>query len=335
MERTSMRPGELAPIFLLILFMVVLTYGSTTSPSLAQNGINERRYIVAASRDTYEEAKDILNIFKPNFPTAGLLISPNGKYAIILGRINDDRNPDAFLNDLKNKNLIPQDSFLTSGVGYGSPETASSSIAQSNIYTNQMKYCDQLTSDPLDTYRVGPGVRQIDTVRATAACEAAIREAPGHPRMLYQLARVYAQAGRNNDAAVLLKKAAALNYPAASGLLAMMSSQFNQSSAETLKWIAKGISEDKNNCSATVSAARFFGQDTMDLRHQILARIILDRVVEICPSSPPYGGQWRSMINMSEVTIATLGVINYTTERYNICCPVSEAFCSLIEVPLC
>jgi TPR repeat protein len=51
--------------------------------------------------------------------------------------------------------------------------------------------CDWEVAHPSDPYRVGPGVssKAVDTLRAIAACEQAVKEDPAEPRFHYQLGR--------------------------------------------------------------------------------------------------------------------------------------------------
>jgi TPR repeat protein len=51
--------------------------------------------------------------------------------------------------------------------------------------------CDWEAAHPSDPYHVGPGVssKAVDTVRAIAACEQAVKDDPAEPRFHYQLGR--------------------------------------------------------------------------------------------------------------------------------------------------
>ncbi len=74
--------------------------------------------------------------------------------------------------------------------------------------------CDLLAAHPQDPDRIVDGVPTsvVDQLAAIAACEAGLVAEPGHPRLTYQLARVYFYNGRSADAVKTMEKAAAAGY---------------------------------------------------------------------------------------------------------------------------
>jgi hypothetical protein len=75
--------------------------------------------------------------------------------------------------------------------------------------------CDRLAAHPDDPEKVSPGVAQpaMDIPAAIAACDAAVKTDPTHPRLNYQLARAYGYAGRHSDGAPFRQTALMAGYP--------------------------------------------------------------------------------------------------------------------------
>ncbi|MYE48646.1 MAG: hypothetical protein F4X96_04335 [Gammaproteobacteria bacterium] len=84
-------------------------------------------------------------------------------------------------------------------------------------YSQEVTPCDLATSHPLDPNKVAPGVSQSDMnfPGAIAACEAAVAEDPGNPRLRYQLARVYTYSGQTGKGWPHMEAAVAAEYPQA------------------------------------------------------------------------------------------------------------------------
>ncbi|MER9133252.1 trypsin-like peptidase domain-containing protein [Mesorhizobium sp. M0768] len=75
--------------------------------------------------------------------------------------------------------------------------------------------CDRLAGQPFDR-RVGLGgmpFNEIDAAAAIAACEAAVKSAPGEPRFRYELGRALEKAKRFADAVAAYQTAADAGYP--------------------------------------------------------------------------------------------------------------------------
>lgn len=84
-------------------------------------------------------------------------------------------------------------------------------------YSQDVTACDLATAHPLDPNKVAPGVSQADMnfPGAIAACEAAVAEDPGNPRLRYQLARVYTYSGQTGKGWPHMEAAVAAEYPQA------------------------------------------------------------------------------------------------------------------------
>ena len=84
--------------------------------------------------------------------------------------------------------------------------------------------CDVLAGNPIDPWRVGPGVRtaEIDTVRAIPACLAAVEAYPGELRFQFQLGRALRQARRYAEALRWYAAAAEGGYAGAQNSLGIM-----------------------------------------------------------------------------------------------------------------
>ncbi len=87
----------------------------------------------------------------------------------------------------------------------------------SSLWSDRVTRCDRLAAHPLDPHRVASGVsqRDIDLDAAIRACERAVAEDPEHPRLNYQLARVYGYSGRGREAVPHRAVAVAGDYPQA------------------------------------------------------------------------------------------------------------------------
>lgn len=84
-------------------------------------------------------------------------------------------------------------------------------------YSQDVTPCDLATAHPLDPNKVAPGVSQADMnfPSAIAACEAAVAEDPGNPRLRYQLARAYTYSGQTGKGWPHMEAAVAAEYPQA------------------------------------------------------------------------------------------------------------------------
>ena len=78
----------------------------------------------------------------------------------------------------------------------------------------KMTDCDRLAGNALDPQGVGKGVPnvQINTAEALPACELALKTQPNSGRFNFQLARVYAALGRNDEAMAGYRRAVELGY---------------------------------------------------------------------------------------------------------------------------
>lgn len=77
--------------------------------------------------------------------------------------------------------------------------------------------CDILASYPGDPYGVAPGITRdaMDKPAALAACQAALQNDPDNPRLNYELARVLAYSGQEQEAAPYREQAIDAGYPMA------------------------------------------------------------------------------------------------------------------------
>ncbi len=84
-------------------------------------------------------------------------------------------------------------------------------------YSQEVTACDLASAHPSDPNKVAPGVSQAEMnfAEAIAACEAAVAEAPGNPRLRYQLARVYTYSGQTAKGWPHMEVAVAAEYPQA------------------------------------------------------------------------------------------------------------------------
>ncbi|MEO9468085.1 hypothetical protein [Parasphingorhabdus sp.] len=84
-----------------------------------------------------------------------------------------------------------------------------------DAHSQTITQCDQLISHPDDPYRVAPGVgrKNADLPAAISACETAIAEDAGNPRLNYQLARAYGYSGMGQKALPYRKKSVEAGYP--------------------------------------------------------------------------------------------------------------------------
>jgi TPR repeat protein len=78
----------------------------------------------------------------------------------------------------------------------------------------ELSDCDRLAGDRLDAQGVAKGVLagRIDTAAALPACELALKARPNSGRFNYELGRVYASLGRNDEAVAAYQKAVSLGY---------------------------------------------------------------------------------------------------------------------------
>ena len=84
--------------------------------------------------------------------------------------------------------------------------------------------CDTLAANPIDPWRVGPGVRTADihTARAIAACRAAIESYPNELRFQFQLGRALREARLLGEALQWYTAAAEGGYAGAQNSLGVM-----------------------------------------------------------------------------------------------------------------
>ncbi len=84
-------------------------------------------------------------------------------------------------------------------------------------YSQDVTPCDLATAHSLDPNKVAPGVSQAEMnfPSAIAACEAAVAEDPGNPRLRYQLARAYTYSGQTGKGWPHMEVAVAAEYPQA------------------------------------------------------------------------------------------------------------------------
>jgi hypothetical protein len=92
------------------------SFGSTEEPKPA--GAPTLRegelWLIVASSSEFETAVTMARKYKPEFPTAMVLNSENGQYAVILGRFLEDSGRQQ-LAKLKAENKVRQDSYLSVG----------------------------------------------------------------------------------------------------------------------------------------------------------------------------------------------------------------------------
>ncbi|MCY4157548.1 MAG: polysaccharide lyase 6 family protein [Gammaproteobacteria bacterium] len=84
-------------------------------------------------------------------------------------------------------------------------------------YSQDATPCDLAAAHPLDPNKAAPGVSRAEMSfpAAIAACEAAVAEDPGNPRLRYQLARVYTYSGQTGKGWPHMEAAVAAEYPQA------------------------------------------------------------------------------------------------------------------------
>lgn len=89
-----------------------------------------------------------------------------------------------------------------------------------DIVTN----CDKYAASNIDPNAKAPGVPfdEINSAQAIQACDAAVRQSPNNPRLLFQLGRVYQKANNANSALKYYRSAAEKNYAAAQNSLGDM-----------------------------------------------------------------------------------------------------------------
>jgi len=82
-------------------------------------------------------------------------------------------------------------------------------------YSQEVTECDLLASHPDDPHHVAPGRerKDIDLPAAIVACEAAVKNDPGNPRLNYQLARVYGYSGMGEKSIPYRAAAVDADYP--------------------------------------------------------------------------------------------------------------------------
>ena len=84
-------------------------------------------------------------------------------------------------------------------------------------FSQDITPCDLAAAHALDPNKVAPGVSQaeMNLPGAIAACEAAVAEDPGNPRLRYQLARAYTYSGQIGKGWPHMEAAVAEEYPQA------------------------------------------------------------------------------------------------------------------------
>jgi len=94
--------------------------------------------------------------------------------------------------------------------------------------------CDKYAASGTDPNAKAPGVPldEINSAQAIQACEAAVRQSPNNPRLLFQLGRAYQKAHNVNAALKHYRSAAEKNYAAAQESLGDMYSEGFMSSPE-------------------------------------------------------------------------------------------------------
>ncbi|MEJ2602162.1 MAG: hypothetical protein P8172_02520 [Gammaproteobacteria bacterium] len=82
-------------------------------------------------------------------------------------------------------------------------------------YRAEVTECDRLAAHPSDPDAVSEGVSRaaMDLPAAVAACEKAVADDAGNPRLNYQLARAYGYSGLHEEAAPFRERAVRAGYP--------------------------------------------------------------------------------------------------------------------------
>jgi predicted aspartyl protease len=98
--------------------------------------------------------------------------------------------------------------------------TLSSAAFAQDLVTN----CDKYAASNIDPNAKAPGVSfdMINSAQAIQACEAAVRQFPNSPRLIFQLGRAYQKARNVNAALKYYRSAAEKNYAAAQNSLGDM-----------------------------------------------------------------------------------------------------------------
>lgn len=107
--------------------------------------------------------------------------------------------------------------------------------------------CDLLASAPDDFGRpaglAGVEVDEIDVGKARDACAAELAERPGEPRLAYQMARVLMASGEDDEAAGLVRRAAAAGHPRALTELGLLSRSSDPAKAVAFFAYAAGLGD--------------------------------------------------------------------------------------------
>ena len=108
--------------------------------------------------------------------------------------------------------------FCLAGVASGAAGAATETKKfDPSPYSQSVTECDRQAAHFDDPFHVGAGIEHdaMDLPRAIAVCQADLQKDAGNPRIIYQLGRSLAYAGRGDEALPLLDKAVALKYPQA------------------------------------------------------------------------------------------------------------------------
>jgi predicted aspartyl protease len=99
----------------------------------------------------------------------------------------------------------------------------SSSVSAQDIVTN----CDKYAASNTDPNAKAPGIPfdEMNSAQAIQACEAAVRQSPNNPRLLFQLGRAYQRAHNASSALKYYRSAGEKNYAAAQNSLGDMYSE--------------------------------------------------------------------------------------------------------------
>ncbi|SON54556.1 His-Xaa-Ser repeat protein HxsA [Hartmannibacter diazotrophicus] len=121
--------------------------------------------------------------------------------------------------------------------------------------------CDFLAAAPFNSIGVtGVDFERIDADKAIPACEAALKDDPKHPRLLYNLGRALDAKGRFEEAVKLYRQSSDLGYPAATSSLGVMyvnGQGIDQDFAEGVALLKKAKALGSRTARISLAAADF------------------------------------------------------------------------------
>lgn len=105
------------------------------------------------------------------------------------------------------------------------------------VATVKVTDCDRLAAHPSDTQKLAPGVKQadVDIPASKKACHAALANASGDGRILYQLGRGYFYNSESDQGIAYFNQSADAGYPQGQFVLGLIYAQGNGIEPDTCK----------------------------------------------------------------------------------------------------